>query len=115
MSSGSNGIRVVFLAQRQREGWRSRVAPGITHGMTTMKIAVSLPGATLRRAKRAVQRGEAASLSAFVAEAIEQRTTLEDLDTMLDEMLAETGGPATAAESRAARRALRGPTRRRAK
>lgn len=77
--------------------------------MTSMKIAVSLPRATLRRAKRAVQRGEASSLSAFVAEAIEQRTTLEDLGTMLEEMLASPGGPATAGESRAARRALRDP------
>lgn len=75
--------------------------------MTSMKIAVSLPRATLERAKRAVQRGEAPSLSAFVAQAIEQRTTLEDLDAMLEEMLVETGGPATAAETLAARRALR--------
>src|SRR5262249_39142109 len=70
------------------------------------KIAVSLPRKVVESARRAVSRGEAASMSAFVAEAIEEKAKLGDLRTLLDEMLAETGGPLTAAERRAADRAL---------
>jgi Arc/MetJ-type ribon-helix-helix transcriptional regulator len=70
--------------------------------MTTAKIAVSLPERLVDEARRAVRRGRAASVSAFVAEALEERIKLEDLALQLDEMLAETGGPLTAAERRAA-------------
>ena len=66
--------------------------------MTTTKIAISLPGATYRRAKNAVRRGRAASMSAYVAAALEQKATFDELDDMLDEMLAESGGPMTEAE-----------------
>jgi Arc/MetJ-type ribon-helix-helix transcriptional regulator len=77
--------------------------------MTTEKIAVSLPRETLRRARRAVQRGRAASVSAYVAAAIEQKVKLDELDDLLSEMLAATGGPLTAEEQRAADEVLLGP------
>ena len=70
------------------------------------KIAISLPRHTAESARRAVARGHAASISAFVAAAIEEKAKLGDLATLLDEMLAESGGPLTAAERRAADRAL---------
>jgi Arc/MetJ-type ribon-helix-helix transcriptional regulator len=79
--------------------------------MTTEKIAVSLPREVVRRARSAVQRGRARSLSAYVAGAIEQRARLDELQDMLDEMLVESGGPLTAAEQRAARSALLGAER----
>jgi hypothetical protein len=69
-------------------------------GMTSMKVAVSLRRETLERAKLAVRRGRAASLSAYVDAALEQKATLDELDDLLNEMLDETGGPMTRAEER---------------
>ena len=69
--------------------------PNHTAGMNhTEKIAVSLPRGIADRARRAVRQGRAPSVSAY------------KLAALLDEMLAETGGPLTAAERRAADRAL---------
>ena len=76
-------------------------------GMTTAKIAVSLPEEVLRRAQRAVRRGRAPSMSAYVAEALEQKSKGDDLEELLDEMLEETGGPLTAKERQWADRVLR--------
>ena len=75
-------------------------------GMTTVKIAISLPGALVERARSKVRKGSAASVSAYVAGALEQRAELEDLESMLREMLEESGGPLTAGERRAADEAL---------
>ena len=72
----------------------------------TAKIAVSLPGALVRRTKKAVARGRADSVSAYVAAALEEKVKLDELDALLDEMLQESGGPLTAAERRAADREL---------
>lgn len=73
---------------------------------TTAKIAISLPTALAERARTAVQKGRAASVSAYVAAALEEKAKLDDLASLLDEMLAESGGPLTAAERRAADKAL---------
>jgi len=73
---------------------------------TTEKIAVSLPGALATRARRAVREGRAASVSAYVASALEEKAKLDELAALLDQMLAESGGPLTSAERRAADRAL---------
>jgi Arc/MetJ-type ribon-helix-helix transcriptional regulator len=70
------------------------------------KIAVSLPSRAAESARRAVRRGRATSVSAYIAEAIDDKAKLEDLATLLDGMLAASGGPLTAAERRAADRAL---------
>jgi antitoxin ParD1/3/4 len=76
-------------------------------GMTSRtKIAVSLPAELVVQARRAVAEGRATSVSAYVAEALEDRSKLDDLATLLEEMLAETGGPLTADEEEAADRAL---------
>lgn len=65
----------------------------------TMKIAVSLPDDLVEAARRAVARGEAASVSAYVADALaahQARLTLSDL---LDELELEHGPiPAGAVE-----------------
>jgi hypothetical protein len=73
---------------------------GSISGMTSMKVAVSLPRETFQRAKRAVRRGRAPSLSAYVTAALEQKATFDELDDLLNEMLDETGGPMTRAEER---------------
>jgi hypothetical protein len=80
--------------------------------MTSMKIAVSLPRETFERAKRAVRRGRAASLSAYVTAALEQKATLDELDDLLNEMLEESGGPMTRAEENHIDRLIVGPKRR---
>ena len=70
--------------------------------MTASKIAVSLPYRLVAQANRAVARGVAESVSAYVAAALEEKGKLDDLAALLGEMLAETGGPLTDAERREA-------------
>jgi Arc/MetJ-type ribon-helix-helix transcriptional regulator len=78
-------------------------------GMTAKeKIAVSLPAQLVRAAKSAVRRGRAPNVSAYVADALADKVMLDDLSSLLDEMLKETGGPLTKAERRGADRILRG-------
>ena len=80
---------------------------GHTAGMTTTaKIAVSLPRSIAERARQAVRQGRASSVSAYVAAALEEKAKLDELSALLDEMLAESGGPLTSTEERAADRAL---------
>jgi Arc/MetJ-type ribon-helix-helix transcriptional regulator len=75
--------------------------------MTTYTtFAVSMPSRVAEGARRAVRKGRAASLSAYVAEAVEEKLAQDDLASLLAEMLEETGGPLTASERRAADRAL---------
>lgn len=76
--------------------------------MTSMKVAVSLPRETFERAKRAVGRGRAASLSAYVTAALDQKATFDELDDLLNEMLDETGGPMNAAEKKRIDRLIKG-------
>jgi Arc/MetJ-type ribon-helix-helix transcriptional regulator len=84
-------------------------------GMTKSKIAVTLPPALVAQARRAVREGRADSVSAYVAAAMEEKARLDDLARLLDEMLAETGGPLTGRERRAADEALGVGGRRRKK
>jgi Arc/MetJ-type ribon-helix-helix transcriptional regulator len=74
--------------------------------MTMRKIAVSLPRPLVSSAERAVREGRASNVSAYVASALEEKTKLDDLADLLNEMLTETGGLLTAAERRRADRAL---------
>lgn len=82
-------------------------------GMTTSKIAVSLPDVLVARARRAVAQGRAESVSAYVAAALAEKAKLDELADLLNEMLAETGGPLTAGERLAADDALGVPRKRR--
>lgn len=77
--------------------------------MTTKKIAVTVPEEILEKARSSVHRGKARSLSAYVSEALAEKLVHEELDTLLQEMLAESGGPLTARERRQADRDLDGP------
>lgn len=75
-------------------------------GMTSTKIAVSLPAELVEHARRAVEEGRAASVSGYIARALEEQAKLDDLASLLDDMLAETGGSLTPAEQAAADHAL---------
>jgi Arc/MetJ-type ribon-helix-helix transcriptional regulator len=79
---------------------------GTLGGMTKAKIAGTLPPDLVARARRAVRKGEVESVSAYVAAALEEKAKLEDLASMLDDMLEETGGPLSERERRAADHAL---------
>jgi hypothetical protein len=70
------------------------------------KLAISLPLRAAENVRRAVRAGRAESASAYIAAAIEEKASHEDLGALLEEMLAETGGPMTAAERRWAERTL---------
>lgn len=59
----------------------------------TMKIAVSLPDDLVAAARQAVADGRAASVSAFVATAIEEHGRYEQLAVLLSEMAIEAGAP----------------------
>ena len=74
--------------------------------MTKSKIAITLPPALVARARRAVRAGRADSVSAYVAAALEEKTKLDELEDMLADMLAQTGGPLTEDERRVADEAL---------
>ena len=79
--------------------------------MTATKIAISLPAPAVERARAAVRSGRAPSVSAYIAAALEEKAKLDDLASLLEEMLAETGGPLTAAEKADAERAFQPPRR----
>ncbi len=59
----------------------------------TMKIAVSLPDELVAAARRAVEQGRSASVSAFVAEAMDRRQREDGLLALLDELDDELGPP----------------------
>lgn len=78
-------------------------------GMTAKaKVAVSLPADLLAQARRAVEEGRAPTLSAYVAAALEEKAKLDDLASLLSQMLAESGGPLTDEERAAADAVLDG-------
>ncbi len=80
-------------------------------GMTAQKIAISIPATVLEQARRSVRKGRAASMSAYVTSAVAEKLKNDDLAELLEEMLAETGGPPSARERAEAERALFGRKR----
>jgi Arc/MetJ-type ribon-helix-helix transcriptional regulator len=94
-------------AGRITESWCNHLLlVGMISGMTTSKIAVSLPTELVAQAQRAVSEGRAPSVSAYVARALQEQAKLDDLAALLEEMLAQTGGPLTGVERKDADRAL---------
>jgi Arc/MetJ-type ribon-helix-helix transcriptional regulator len=70
------------------------------------KIAISLPSHAAERVRRAVKRGEAASVSAYITSAIEEKAKVQSREEFLREMMAESGGPPTIEERNWARQKL---------
>ena len=62
------------------------------------KIAITVPKDVLKRARAAVKQGAASSLSAYISKLLDEKTRSDAFDALLEEMLAETGGPATPEE-----------------
>jgi Arc/MetJ-type ribon-helix-helix transcriptional regulator len=75
-------------------------------GMTHAKIAVTLPEDLVAAVRRAVKEGHAKSVSGYIAKAVTRQVRDSELEKLLEEMLAETGGPLTAAEKKWADGAL---------
>ncbi len=80
---------------------RSKYDPGMT-----VKIAVSLPDELVEQARAAVETGRAASVSAYVAEALREKGRRRTLADWVAEQEAELG-PITDAERAWAATALR--------
>jgi antitoxin ParD1/3/4 len=59
----------------------------------TRKITVSLPDHAVDAARRAVEEGRAASVSGYVAAALERYEGYEDLDALVADMAAIGGEP----------------------
>ena len=78
----------------------------MTMRMTMSKIAVRIPPHLLAYAKRAVGEGRASSVSDFVSMAMEEKAKLDDLRSLLDEMLLESGGALSRSERVEAERKL---------
>ena len=68
----------------------------------TAKIAVSLPDHLVAEAREAVADGRAASVSAYVAEAMAEKSRRRTLAEVLDDFDAELGAPGEAAMRSAA-------------
>jgi Arc/MetJ-type ribon-helix-helix transcriptional regulator len=64
----------------------------------TTKIAVSLPDELVEEARQAVREGRADSVSAYVAEAMSERTRRDTLRSLLDDLDQELGAPSRYAE-----------------
>ena len=61
--------------------------------MNSAKVALSRPAEVLRLAQKEVAAGRAKSLSAFVAEAVDEKLRRDELVAILDAMDAENGKP----------------------
>lgn len=61
--------------------------------MNSAKVALSMPAEVLRLAQKEVAAGRAKSLSAFVAEAVDEKLRRDELVAILDAMDAEHGKP----------------------
>ena len=65
------------------------------NGMT-MKIAVSLPAELVQEARRAVSEGRAASVSAYVSEALRRAQEEDSLARVVADLAADVGEPTAA-------------------
>lgn len=83
----------------------SRVIGGMITSMTREKIAITLPEEQVAAARRAVAEGRAASVSAFISQALARRNADEEMAETIAEIYEESGHP-TEEDRRWARRVL---------
>jgi Arc/MetJ-type ribon-helix-helix transcriptional regulator len=62
-------------------------------GMTHKKIAITLPEEQVAAARQAVAAGRAASVSAYISQALARRDADDELREMLAEVYAQAGPP----------------------
>jgi Arc/MetJ-type ribon-helix-helix transcriptional regulator len=82
-----------------------KVVVGMIGGMTRQKIAITLPEEQVAAARQAVADGRAASVSAYISQALARRSAEEEMAEAIAEIYAETGQP-TEEERAWARRVL---------
>jgi Arc/MetJ-type ribon-helix-helix transcriptional regulator len=70
-----------------------RVADGMISSMTRRKIAITLPEEQVAAARRAVAEGRAASVSAFISQALARRDADEEMAETIAEIYEESGQP----------------------
>ena len=73
----------------------------------TIRITVSLPDEVVQQAQSAIAEGQAASMSAYVAEALSRRQHKDSLRAFLDDWIAESGPPSADDEAWAERELAR--------
>lgn len=61
--------------------------------MTAAKIAITLQPEQLSVVRRAVKSGRAASVSAYIADALAKQAREESLSSLVEELIAEHGEP----------------------
>lgn len=61
--------------------------------MTAAKIAITVPRPLLAKVRSAVKQGRAASVSAFVSQAVAQHVREESLAALLDDLIEKHGEP----------------------
>jgi Arc/MetJ-type ribon-helix-helix transcriptional regulator len=83
-----------------------KAVAGMISGMTRQKIAITLPEEQVAAARRAVAEGRAASVSAYISQALARRSAEEEMAEVIAEIYAESGGPPTEEERAWARRVL---------
>ena len=71
--------------------------------MNAAKIAVTIPADTLKLARKQVKQGHAKSLSALMAQALDEKISRNELTEILDAMDREFGKPNRAAQAWAKR------------
>lgn len=64
----------------------------------TTKLAISLPDELAQHARDMVRDGQAASVSAAIAQALARHRETETMESFLAEMLEASGGPASTEE-----------------
>jgi Arc/MetJ-type ribon-helix-helix transcriptional regulator len=62
-------------------------------GMTTSKIAITLPDEQVASIHREVRAGRAESVSGYIAKALAERERRESLRNLLDDLIAQHGAP----------------------
>ena len=80
---------------------------GMVIGMATTKITITLPDTQLDEVRQRVASHQAASISGFIQQAVQKslRNAVEFRE-MVDQVLAETGGPVTPKEREWARKMI---------
>ena len=71
-----------------------KVGAGMIDSMTRQKIAITLPEEQVAAARQAVAEGRAASVSAYISQALARRNADEELAETIAEIYAEAGQPA---------------------
>ena len=70
-----------------------KVITSMISGMTRQKIAITLPEEQVTAARQAVAEGRAASVSAFISQALARRDADEEMTETIAEIYAESGQP----------------------